>query len=68
MIERITLKNVDVYLLEQQRKILATIPREALTEMQRAALDGIQNMLDSWSDEEYYNKIDNHDFHFIGEE
>ena len=45
------MKNVDLKLLEQQRLRLAGIDRDTLTAEQAEALDGVQNMLDYWSDE-----------------
>ena len=44
------IEGVDDALLEQQRLILATIPRSGLEVRQQAALNGIQHMLDYWSD------------------
>lgn len=41
---------VDTDLLERQRLILATIPRSGLEVRQQAALQGVQHMLDYWSD------------------
>jgi hypothetical protein len=45
------IKGVDLELLEKQRKVLATIPRGIFHEQVVLVLDGLQNMLDSWSDE-----------------
>jgi len=49
--ESLHISNVDLRLLEAQRIALATIPREAISSEQNEAIDGIQSMLDFWSDE-----------------
>ena len=49
------ISNVSFALLEHQRLTLATIDQEVLlTNVQMEAIDGILNMLDDWSDTEYY--------------
>lgn len=47
---------VNFKLLERQRLILGTIDPKRLSKKQMIALDGIQNMLDTWSDDRFYNK------------
>ena len=42
--------NINIELLEKQRLILQTIDYNNLTVEQAEALQGIQNMLDNWSD------------------
>ena len=41
---------VNLELLEKQRLILSTIERHVLSKKQADALEGIQSMLDYWSD------------------
>ena len=49
------ISNVSFALLEAQRLTFATIDQEVLlTDVQMEAIDGILNMLDDWSDTEYY--------------
>ena len=48
------ISNVSYALLERQRVTLATITADQLNKEQMSALEGIQNMLDTWSDEEYF--------------
>ena len=49
------ISNVSYALLEHQRLTLGTIDQEVLlTDVQMEAIDGILNMLDDWSDTEYY--------------
>lgn len=53
-LETIVIRGVDVELLEKQRLALLTIERKDLAPEQYAAIEGIQNMLDVWSDERRY--------------
>ena len=46
----LSIENVDLEALEAQRLVLGQIDREKLPGWQGDALNGIQNMLDSWSD------------------
>lgn len=56
------ISNVDLELLEEQRLTLATITQNvALTKEQLDAINGIQNMLDDWSDQRAFSKDDFHD-------
>ena len=49
--------NVDLELLERQRLILSTLqPNQIPTHEQMDAIEGIQNMLDGWSDEIYHKE------------
>jgi hypothetical protein len=52
----LSISNVSYALLEHQRLTLATITAEQLNTEQMSAIEGIQNMLDTWSDEEYFIK------------
>lgn len=52
--ETLTLSGVSFALLEKQRLTLATIQPEQLTPEQMQAVEGIQSMLDGWSDEIYF--------------
>jgi len=52
--ETLPLSGVSFALLEKQRLTLATIKPEQLTPEQMQAVEGIQNMLDAWSDEVYF--------------
>jgi len=50
--EEITIQSVDTELLERQRLMLATIEEGySVTADQMRAIEGIQAMLDHWSDE-----------------
>lgn len=53
-----TIPDVDLELLERQRKALATLTFsdafKELSQPQREAINGILNMLDEWSDQNYY--------------
>ena len=49
------ISNVSYALLEHQRLTLGTIDQKNLiTDIQMDAIEGILNMLDTWSDTEYY--------------
>ena len=49
------ISNVSYALLEHQRLTLETIDQKNLiTDIQMDAIEGILNMLDDWSDTEYY--------------
>ncbi len=51
-------KNVDLLKLEEQRKTLSGIDRSRrLNSNQIEAIDGIQNMLDNWSDQRYHSSL-----------
>ena len=52
----LSISNVSYALLEHQRVTLATITADQLNTEQMSAIEGIQNMLDTWSDEEYFIK------------
>ena len=52
----LSISNVSYALLEHQRLTLATITAEQLNTEQMSAIEGTQNMLDTWSDEEYFIK------------
>jgi hypothetical protein len=52
----LSISNVSYALLEHQRLTLATITAEQLNTEQMSAIEGILNMLDTWSDEEYFIK------------
>ena len=52
----LSISNVSYALLEMQRVTLATITADQLNTEQMSAIEGIQNMLDTWSDEEYFIK------------
>ena len=47
---------VDLEMLEEQRKQLLDVPRDGLQVDVCDALEGIQNMLDIWSDWQRVNK------------
>jgi hypothetical protein len=49
------ISNVSYALLEHQRLTLGTIDQKNLiTDIQMDSIEGILNMLDTWSDTEYY--------------
>lgn len=51
----LSISNVSYALLEHQRLTLGTIDQKSLlTNVQMEAIEGILNMLDTWSDTEYY--------------
>jgi hypothetical protein len=53
----LSISNVSYALLEHQRLTLGTIDqKELITSIQMQAIEGILNMLDTWSDEEYFIK------------
>ena len=57
------IEGVDLEQLEQQRKLLNNFlfvsdSCEVLTDDEEEALQGIANMLDSWSDKIYFDKYD----------
>jgi len=52
------ISKVSYALLERQRLTLGTIDQKNLiTDIQMDAIEGILNMLDTWSDEEYFTFI-----------
>lgn len=60
----VVLENVDTKLLENQRKVLIEIlcntkKTKELTPVDLEALEGLQGMLDDWSDTEFFKKIGN---------
>ena len=48
--DTLIIDGVDLKFLDRQRLSIASINRDLLTEKQAESLDGIQNMLDHWSD------------------
>lgn len=56
MTETITIAGVDADLLDEQRQIIASIDRAKLSPRQGDALDGIQHMLNFWSDKRHWLK------------
>lgn len=52
--QTLKIPNVDFALLDSQRLTLATIPRDGMSFEQIEAIDGIESMLDFWSDERYH--------------
>jgi hypothetical protein len=59
----LTIDNVNLVQLEGQRKLLNNFlfvsdSCEVLTDEEEEALQGIANMLDSWSDKIYHDKYD----------
>uniref|UniRef100_A0A6M3IMS7 Uncharacterized protein n=1 Tax=viral metagenome TaxID=1070528 RepID=A0A6M3IMS7_9ZZZZ len=64
---KLVIENVDLELLEQQRKILNCLEFSIVhsgngfvrvTQQETSALIGVLNMLDNWSDKEYFKKQD----------
>ena len=63
MSSTLTIEEVDLSLLEMQRVALASISPKArrhFKKRQIEALDGIQNMLDAWSDKRYFENFVNY--------
>ena len=54
--QTLKIQNVDFALLDSQRLTLATIPRDGMSFEQIEAINGIESMLDFWSDKRYHEK------------
>lgn len=63
--KKLEILNVDLEMLEEQRKALAELAHlidnrqyYRVDSRHLSALDGVVNMLDAWSDERYFSRCD----------